>query len=187
MLVTPRLHTLPLRHLRRVGGMPPGYMGLVAAACVPVGARVPVVPPNDGSNPSQSRQRVLKVCKRAIRGARDGGPNGVQDSMALGIGGARETRKRICTLPGTPPLEHTAGAFQRRQAHLQPSSRLKKQRAVARLPIWSWRRGQGVRPNWEVGLDGKRNRQTVLHKCKPEVPHSTVRHKCIFVLYAKPG
>ena len=24
-------------------------------------------------------------------------------------------------------------------------------------------------------------------KCKPEVMHSTVRHKCIFILYAKPG
>ena len=24
-------------------------------------------------------------------------------------------------------------------------------------------------------------------KCKPEVMHSTIKHKCIFVLYAKPG
>ena len=24
-------------------------------------------------------------------------------------------------------------------------------------------------------------------KCKPEVMHSTERHKCIFIVYAKPG
>ena len=31
----------------------------------------------------------------------------------------------------------------------------------------------GGRPNWEIGLDCLKNRQTVLQKCKPEVMHST--------------
>ena len=28
---------------------------------------------------------------------------------------------------------------------------------------------------------------TKKHKCEPEAMHSTVRHQCIFILYAKPG
>ena len=36
-------------------------------------------------------------------------------------------------------------------------------------------------------MEGLKNRQTVLHQCKPEAMHSTVRQKCIFTLYAKPG
>ena len=35
------------------------------------------------------------------------------------------------------------------------------------------------------GGGGERIKET--DKCKPEVMHSTVKHKCIFILYAKPG
>ena len=47
-------------------------------------------------------------------------------------------------------------------------------------------KGGAVRPNEEIGLNCLKNRQPVLQKCKPEVMHSTVRNKCIFILHAKP-
>ena len=37
------------------------------------------------------------------------------------------------------------------------------------------------------GLKGGGDLIKKTDKCKPEVMHSTVRHKCIFILHAKPG
>ena len=43
-----------------------------------------------------------------------------------------------------------------------------------------------VLKEWGTG-DPRRGGVPVLQKCKLEVMHSTVRQKCIFILYTKPG
>ena len=40
---------------------------------------------------------------------------------------------------------------------------------------------------WGRGRGGGGGLIKKTDKCKPEVMHSTVTHKCIFILYAKPG